>query len=163
MKTITQSSAKEAGQLLQLVCFNLADEEYGVDINFVQEVIRVQKITPVPQMPPSVLGVINIRGNIVTVFDLRKQFGLPERPFGEATKILVMRINKTTLGIIVDQILDNLKLEAAQIDPVPEVHLRIDKECITGLGQTGDRMIIIVNLAAIDRMLRKEIGAKRPL
>lgn len=163
MKTITQSSAKEAGQLLQLVCFNLADEEYGVDINFVQEVIRVQKITPVPQMPPSVLGVINIRGNIVTVFDLRKQFGLPERPFGEATKILVMRINKTTLGIIVDQILDNLKLEAAQIDPAPEVHLRIDKECITGLGQTGDRMIIIVNLAAIDRMLRKEIGAKRPL
>ena len=163
MKTITQSSAKEAGQLLQLVCFNLADEEYGVDINFVQEVIRVQKITPVPQMPTSVLGVINIRGNIVTVFDLRKQFGLPERPFGEATKILVMRINKTTLGIIVDQILDNLKLESAQIDPAPEVHLRIDKECITGLGQTGDRMIIIVNLAAIDRMLRKEIGAKRPL
>ena len=88
MKTITQSSAKEAGQLLQLVCFNLADEEYGVDINFVQEVIRVQKITPVPQMPPSVLGVINIRGNIVTVFDLRKQFGLPERPFGEANCVL---------------------------------------------------------------------------
>jgi len=163
MKPITQSSAKEAGQLLQLVCFNLADEEYGVDINFVQEVIRVQKITPVPQMPPSVLGVINIRGNIVTVFDLRKQFGLPEKPFGEATKILVMRINKTTLGIIVDQILDNLKLESSQIDPAPDVHLRIDKECITGLGQTGDRMIIIVNLAAIDRMLRKEISAKRPL
>jgi len=163
MKTITQQSAKEAGQLLQLVCFNLADEEYGIDINYVQEVIRVQKITPVPQMPPSVLGVINIRGDIVTVFDLRKQFGLPEKPFSESTKILVMRINKTTLGVIVDQILDNLKLEQGQIDPAPEVRLRIDKECINGLGQTGDRMIIIVTLAALDHLLRKEISAKRPL
>ncbi|NLO92603.1 MAG: hypothetical protein GX410_11525, partial [Elusimicrobia bacterium] len=59
--------------------------------------------------------------------------------------------------------LDNLKLEAPQIDPAPEVRLKIDKECINGLGQTGDRMIIIINLAAIDRMLRKEIGAKRTL
>lgn len=163
MKPTTLPSTEQAGQLLQLVCFNLADEEYGIDINCVQEVIRVQRITPIPQMPPSVLGVINIRGNIVPVFDLRRQFGLPEKPFGEATKILVMRLGKITLSIIVDRILDNLKLEAPQIDPAPEVRLKIDKECINGLGQTGDRMIIIINLAAIDRMLRKEIGAKRTL
>ena len=155
------SEAAEAsvvsGEVMQLVCFKLAQEEYAVDITSVQEVIKVLRITPVPQMPPFVLGVINIRGTITPVFDMRKLFKLPEKPFDEHTKILVLKYDNNVISIVVDQILDNIKIDHSSIDPAPEVRLKIERECIYGLGEVGDRMIIVLNFSKISAVAKREI------
>ncbi|HOX23036.1 MAG TPA: chemotaxis protein CheW, partial [Elusimicrobiales bacterium] len=126
------------GEVMQLVCFKLAQEEYAVDITRVQEVIKVQRITPVPQMPQFVLGVINIRGSIIPVFDMRKLFKLPEKAFDDLSKILVLKHDNVVISIVVDQILDNIKIERSNIDPAPEVRMKIERECIYGLGEIGE-------------------------
>ncbi|NLO92306.1 MAG: purine-binding chemotaxis protein CheW [Elusimicrobia bacterium] len=146
-----------SGEVMQLVCFKLAQEEYAVDITNVQEVIKVQPITPVPQMPPFVLGVINIRGSIIPVFDMRKLFKLPEKAFDEQSKILVLKYEGVVVSIIVDQILDNIKIEHSSIDPAPEVRLKIERECIYGLGEIGDRMVIILNFNKVNGVAKREI------
>jgi purine-binding chemotaxis protein CheW len=153
----TAVEVSQAGGRRQLVCFNLAGEEYAVDITHVQEVIRVQRITPVPQMPDFVLGVINIRGNIVPVFDLRRQFQLPERPLDGQSKILVLKTGGAPLSIVVDRILDNVKMENAVIDPAPEVKLKMDSACIQGLGELGARMIIILDLVAVSGAIKSRV------
>jgi len=151
-------TAAETAEKMQLVCFNLADEEYAVDITHVQEVIRVQKITPVPQMPDFALGVINIRGSIVSVFDLRRLFGLPERPLDDQSKLLVLRAGNDAFSIVVDRILENVKLEDSNIDAAPEVKLRVDRSWIKGLGELGSRMIIILDLAATHAAVKSRIN-----
>lgn len=148
----------EKSEALQLVCFKLADEEYAVDITRVQEVIRVQKITPVPQMPDFVLGVVNIRGNVVPVFDLRKKFHLGLKPFDDLTKILVITINNVLISFIVDEILDNIKLEQNHIDPAPNVKMEIERECVRGVGLIDERMVVILDLNKIDEGINKEIA-----
>lgn len=130
--------------VLQLVCFKLADEQYAMDIISVHEVIRWQKITPVPQMPNFVLGVVNIRGSVVPVFDLRVKFGLPCKDFDDKTKILVVNMNGILVSVVVDEILDNVKVPLGNVDPAPTVKLRIERECVRGLALIDDRMIIIL-------------------
>lgn len=145
--------------VLQLVCFMFADEQYAVDIRNAHEVILVQKITRVPQMPDFTLGVINVRGQIVPVFDLRRKFGLPEKEFGEQTKILIAEVNGVQISFIVDKMLDNIKLDASMVDPSPHVKMKIERECIQGIGQLEDRMIIILELYklsdSIDRGIKE--------
>lgn len=130
--------------MLQLVCFKLAEEQYALDIISVHEVIRWQKITPVPQMPAFVLGVVNIRGSVVPVFDLRVKFGLPCKDFSDKTKILVVNMNGTLVSVVVDEILDNVKVPFDNVDPAPNVKLSIERECVRGLALLDERMIIIL-------------------
>ena len=151
----------ESSDIMQLVCFKFADEEYAVDITRVQEVIRVQKITPVPQMPEFVLGVVNIRGSVVPVFDLRQKFKLPVKPFDDLTKILVITIDNILISFIVDEILDNIKLEQTHIDPAPNVKMEIAKECVKGVGLENERMIVILDLDNVNQAINAEINAYR--
>lgn len=143
----------EHNEVKQFVCFKLAKEEYAVDIHNVQEVIRVPKITPVPQMPVFCLGVINIRGNVSAVFDLRKMFHLEEKEFDEKTKLLVITLNDTTVSLVVDEISENIKLEASHIDPAPTVKMKIERECISGLGELDGRMIVIIDMPKLHDMI----------
>lgn len=161
MEETIKALTQESNEVVQLVCFRLAEEEYAIDITCVQEVIRIQNITNVPQMPEFVLGVINIRGNIVPVFDLRVAFQLPQKPFDEHTKILVLNLGGVSFSIIVDQILDNVKLDNFQIDPAPSIKLKMDRECIRGLGQVGERMIIILDTAIVLDVIGSAINATK--
>ena len=111
-----EDQAEEYKEVQQFVCFKLADEEYALDIHYVQEVIRVHQITPVPQMPAFCLGVINIRGTVMPVFDLRRLFHLQEREFDSLTKILVATVDNVAISMIVDEILENVKLEIDHMD-----------------------------------------------
>ena len=149
-------------KIIQLVCFKLADEEYGVDIKQVQEVIRVQKITPVPQMPDFVLGIINIRGNIIPVFDMRKKFGLPDKKFDLNTKFLVAKVKGTLLSFVVDEILDNVKIESKNIEPAPAVKMNIPKDCLSGVGLIEKRMIIILDIYKINERILSDIASYSP-
>ncbi len=163
MEETIEYLAQENGDVVQLVCFRLAEEEYAVDITCVQEVIRIQNVTNVPQMPEFVLGVINLRGNIVPVFDLRMAFQLPQKPFDDHTKILVLNVDGVSFSIIVDEILDNVKLEAYQIDPAPSIKLKMDRECIRGLGEVGERMIIILDTTVVLDVIGRAIDSNREL
>lgn len=145
--------------ILQVVCFRLADEEYAFDITRVQEVIRMQTITHVPQMPEFVLGVVNIRGSVVPVFDLRKKFNLPQKAFDEATKILVVTVEKEYISFVVDEILDNIKIDAAQLDPAPTVKMEIEKACVKGVALIDERMITVLDIDRVNDGVNQEIDA----
>jgi purine-binding chemotaxis protein CheW len=143
--------------ILQVVCFKLADEEYALDITRVQEVIRMQNITFVPQMPDFVLGVVNIRGSVVPVFDLRKKFNLPQKSFDEATKILVVTVDKEYISFVVDEILDNIKIDGAQLDPAPTVKMEIERACVTGVALIDERMITVLDIDRVNDGVNQEI------
>lgn len=148
-----------ARSILQVVCFRLADEEYAFDITRVQEVIRMQSLTHVPQMPEFVLGVVNIRGSVVPVFDLRKKFNLPQKAFDEATKILVVTVEKEYISFVVDEILDNIKIDAAQLDPAPTVKMEIEKACVKGVALIDERMITVLDIDRVNDGVNQEIDA----
>jgi purine-binding chemotaxis protein CheW len=152
------NAANGAESALELVCFMLAGEEYAVDINRVQEVIKVPKITPVPQMPDFVLGAINIRGSIVSVFDLRKRFNLAEKAADAQSKLLVLNTGGALFAVIVDSVRENIKLDADAVDPAPEVKMNMSRACIRGLGQLGSRMLIILDAGAVNESIRTGIG-----
>lgn len=143
--------------VLQLVCFMFADEEYAVDIVHVQEVIRAQKITHVPQMPEFTLGVINIRGNIIPVFDLRRKFGLREEAFDDNTKMIVVNVKGSQICFVVDAVLNNVKLLVSSIVPPPTVKMKIKRECIRGIGKVEGRMIIILDLEKLNESILEDI------
>ena len=146
-------------ETIQLVNFKLSGEEYAIDIRSIQEVIRTQKITPVPQMPDFVLGVINIRGNVIPLFDLRKKFGLPIAEVNDNTKFIVINIDNNAIGIVVDEILDNIKLHTSHIDPAPTAKMNMDKEYIRGLGLVEKRMIVILDPERINEGINREIAS----
>jgi purine-binding chemotaxis protein CheW len=153
-----QYDQEEKGDSIeQFVCFKLADEEYAVDITHVQEVIKVRKITAVPQMPDFTLGIINIRGAIFPVFDLRRKFGLPEKAFDDKTKIIVATVGNLPLSAVVDDILDNVKFATSQIKPPPNVRMKIERECISGVVSIDNRLIVILNLEKVSSVIMDEV------
>ncbi|MFH0754264.1 MAG: chemotaxis protein CheW [Candidatus Omnitrophota bacterium] len=145
----------------QFVCFKLANEEYAIDIQLVQEAIKPPKITRIPQMPAFSLGVINNRGNIIPVFDLRKKFHIIDKPFTHDTRFLITSVDNTIIGFVVDQVLDNVKFDMAQVDPAPQVKMNIDRNYIQGLGELDGRMIVILDLEKMHASMMQEIISKR--
>ncbi len=150
-------SETENHSLKQLVCFRLANEEYAVPITDIQEVIRIQKIAPLPQVPAFCLGVINLRGSVISVFDMRKKLHLPDKGFDENTKIIVASVDDVVFSMVVDEILENIKLEPSQVDKAPTIKMKIDKECVAGLGELDGRMITILDLKKVHQDIRKQI------
>jgi purine-binding chemotaxis protein CheW len=150
---------KSEASIKQFVCFKLANEQYGIDIQLIQEVVKVPKITQIPQMPFFCLGVINSRGNIIPVFDLRKKFQLTDKEFSHDTRILVASINNEAVSFVVDQVLDNVKFDMTQVDPAPTVRMNIGREYIQGLGELEGRMIVILDLEKMHDHMMAEILA----
>ena len=154
------TDSKAINEILQLVCFKLANEEYALEINLIQEVIRVPRITLIPQMPDFCLGVIHSRGNVIPVFDLRKKFCLADKAFDANTRILEANLNNTIVSFVVDEILDNIKFDSSQIDPAPTVKMNIDRKYVKGLGQLDNRMIVILDLYKMHDSILADIGDK---
>ncbi|MCM8813027.1 MAG: chemotaxis protein CheW [Candidatus Omnitrophica bacterium] len=158
---VAAEKAKEVltqGDIREFVCFKLADEEYALDITNVQEVVRVPRITPVPQMPEFCLGVINIRGSIMPVFDLRKKFHLDVKEFDAKTKILVVIVDGVMISLVVDEVLEKLKLNAAAVDPAPIIKMKMEKEAVEGIGKVNGRMIVILFLPKIHEAIKLDIS-----
>ncbi len=136
----------------QLVVFSLLNENYGIDIYKVQEIIQYRDITYVPKAPPFVKGVINLRGRIIPVIDLKERFGLPEKEVTADTRIIVVEISSQTIGLIVDSVTEVLRIPNTNIEPPPPV-TTIEADFIEGVGKLDERLIIILD---IDRILTKE-------
>ena len=140
-------------ELLQLVTFSTGDEEFGVDILKVQEIILPMAITKVPKAPEFVEGVINLRGKVIPVIDLRRRFGLKSKPQDKYTRIIVIEINEMIVGFVVDSISEVLRIPASTVEPPPPVVAGLESEYISGVGKLADRLLILLDL---DRLLSKE-------
>jgi len=148
--TIRQDSASRAvsGEL-QLVSFNVGTEEFGVDILKVQEINRMVEITRVPQAPHYVEGVINLRGKVIPIVDLRKRFGLELKEHDKNTRIVVVDIGGNILGMIVDSVSEVLRLPADTIEPPPEIVTGVNSEYIKGVAKLEDRLLIFLDLTRV--------------
>lgn len=138
---------KQGGTLLQLASFKLANEEYAVDIGAVQEIVRMSSITRVPRAPSFVEGVVNLRGKIVPVIDLRLRFGLANVEATKSTRIVIVQVAGKTVGLIVDSVREVLRLDSEAVSPPPEmVASGVDAAFFKGVGQLGERLIILLDL-----------------
>jgi purine-binding chemotaxis protein CheW len=146
-------SALEADEIIgteiQLVVFKLANEEYCVDIQQVREIIKVLDVTRVPKAPDFIEGVINLRGQITPVLDLRKRLDLPEFERGEDTRIIVIELGKNVVGMVVDSVMEVCRLPEKNIDPTPIISTEVGAEFIKGVGKLGDRLLILLDLGIV--------------
>lgn len=126
--------------------FFIGKEEYGVSIHLVIEVIGMQKITPVPEMPDYLKGVINLRGQVIPVTDVRLRFGLEERIYTERTCIIVVKINENFVGLVVDSVSDVMDIPEERIEPVPKVNQRESNRYIKGMGKVLEDVKIILDV-----------------
>lgn len=133
---------------LQLVVFRLAREEYGLPITRVQEINRVAPITKLPQTPLFMEGIINLRGRIIPVIDLRKRFQLEVTEHTDNTRIIIVEVNGQTIGVIVDAVNEVVRLEQEQIEPPPPSFV-LDAQYIHGVGKVDGRLLILLNINAV--------------
>ncbi len=154
MKTTVVEKANEkiAGsndELLQLVSFKIGSEEFGVDILKVQEINRMVEITRVPQAPHYVEGVINLRGKVIPIVDLRKRFNLEVKEYDKNTRIVVVDIGGNIMGMVVDSVSEVLRLPSNTIEPPPEIAAGVNSEYIKGVAKLEDRLLIFLDLSKV--------------
>ena len=136
----------EAADPLQLVSFVVGAEEFAIEILAVQEIVRMMPITEVPHSPAEVEGVVNLRGQITPVVDLRKRFGLEAREKGAEARIIVVEVSGQVLGFIVDRVNEVLRIDANIVEPAPSVAISIDSDYVRGVGKLDDRLLILLQL-----------------
>jgi purine-binding chemotaxis protein CheW len=135
-------------QELQLVIFRLAKEEYGLPITKVQEINRLVPITKLPQTPSFMEGIINLRGRIIPIIDLRKRFGLAVSDYNEDNRIIIVEVKGQIVGIIVDAVNEVVRLPQTSIEPPPAAFI-LDGQYIHGVGKMEDRLLILLNIDSI--------------
>ena len=137
------------GAILQLVTFKLGTEEFGVDILKVQEINKMMNITRIPNAPACIEGVINLRGKIIPIVDLRKRLGFREQPYDKSTRIIVVELEGLVLGFIVDSVSEVLRIPENTIEPPPSMVAGIESEYIEGVGKLDDRLLILLELKKV--------------
>jgi len=138
-----------SSELLQVVSFHIDQEEFGLDILRVQEIIRVQRLTRVPNSPDFVDGVINLRGKVIPIVALRRRFGLQELQHDNQTRIVVVEVKGTVLGLIVDSVSEVLRIPADTVEPPPRLG-KAEREYVRGVGKLDNRLLILLD---VDRLL----------
>ena len=133
--------------------FTVGREEYGIEIRCVTEIIGIQKITDVPDMPAYIKGVINLRGKVIPVMDVRLRFRMPEREYDDRTCIVVVNVNGASVGFVVDTVREVADIPENQIELPPEVAEASTQGYIQGLGKVGEEVKILLD---VEKLLRKE-------
>ena len=146
----TQFQVNNSDDLLQLVIFKLGTEEFGVNIMQVQEIIRMPEITRIPKSPDYIKGVINLRGKIIVVMDLDRRFGLVSKEISDESRIIVVDIDGTIMGMVVDSVSEVIRMPGTDVDPTPDIiSQKINANYLSGVGKLEERMLILLNLQNI--------------
>lgn len=130
---------------VQLVCFSIAEEEYGVDIYRVQEINRVVSVTALPEMPPYIQGIINLRGNVIPVIDLRYRLGFPSHDEDKDTRIMVLDYNNALVGLTVDSVTKVLRVSRSTMEPIPRQASTQGADFLEGIIRLDDRLIMVID------------------
>ena len=134
----------------QLVVFTIGDEEFGVDISQVREIVRLVQITYLPKAPVFIEGVVNLRGQVLAVIDLSKRLGVSSKERGETTRIIVVEVGENTVGMIVDSVSEVLRLSSENVEEVPSlVDTEVPEHYIRGVGKLKDRLLVLLDLNKI--------------
>ncbi|HHV98230.1 MAG TPA: purine-binding chemotaxis protein CheW [Clostridiaceae bacterium] len=133
----------------QLVIFNVGDEEFGVDISYVNSIERPLKIFKIPNVPEYIEGLINLRGKVYSVISLRKRFNLPVKEFDDLTKIIMVSANSSIVGFIVDAVSEIIKVDDADIEDTSSVLNGNRKRFVNGVAKVNERVIMLVDLNAV--------------
>ena len=136
-----------------MVGFRLDDEDYAIPITRIREIILMKPITRLPQVPDAIEGLINLRGTVIPIINLRKRFGLPARPFDDETRTIIVNVGDRTIGYIVDEVTQVMRIAGDQIQPAPVSITAVSKLHIAGLAQLEDRLLVILE---IERLLKPE-------
>lgn len=139
----------DGNEILQLVSFKIGEEEFGVDILRVQEINRMMQITKVPNAPAFVEGVVNLRGRIIPVIDLRLRIGMQKKEYDKETRIVVVEITGNTVGFIVDEVSEVLRIPRNITEAPPEMVSGLNSDYITAVGKLEDRLLILLDLEKI--------------
>jgi len=142
---LEEEEEEEDTQEDEYLTFLIGQEEYGIEIRYVTEIIGIQNITEVPDMPPFIKGVINLRGKVIPVMDVRLRFGVEARPYDDRTCIVVINIGDTLVGLIVDRVFEVLDIPKTDLEPPPRVRKGEESRFIQGMGKVGDKVKIILN------------------
>jgi purine-binding chemotaxis protein CheW len=137
-------AAREAAR--EVLVFVLGGEEYGVDILKVQEIRGYEKVTPIPSAPAYLKGVVNLRGAIVPVIDLRVKFGMAEPRYDSFTVVVILRLAGRVVGIVVDGVSDVVQLAASDVKAAPELGAMVDSSFLAGLATRNERMILLLDI-----------------
>jgi purine-binding chemotaxis protein CheW len=140
---------KGTGDLKQFISFSIGEEEYGLELLRVKEVIRIREITWLPKAPSFVKGIINLRGDVIPIIDLRDKFGLEAKEATAMTRVIVVEVEGRMIGMVVDSASQVVRIPADQIDPPPPMLGGFSQEFITGVGKLEDKLIILLNTDAI--------------
>jgi purine-binding chemotaxis protein CheW len=159
--TDKKEQTKEGSELLQLVSFILGNEEFGVDILNVQEINRIMQITKVPNAPDYVEGVINLRGRVIPVIDLRCKLGMEKKKPDKNTRIIVIEIKGRTVGFIVDAVKEVIRIPENITEEPPEITTGVNSEFIKAVGKLEDRLLILIDLDKI--LFTEEMKKLKPV
>ena len=140
----TRTAAREATR--EILIFVLGKEEYGVDILKVQEIRGYEKVTPIPTAPAYLKGVVNLRGIIVPVIDLRVKFAMAEPKYDSLTVVIILRIAGRVIGMVVDGVSDVVRLAPNEVKPAPQLGSLVDSSYLAGLAVQGERMILLLDI-----------------
>ncbi len=133
----------------QLVKFNIDDEAFGIDIKQIFQILKPQEVFKVPNTPPFIEGLINLRGKVMTVFNLRKRFNLPEKENDDNTKILIIRMDDYLLGFTVDSVSEIVRVQEEDIVETPPTITDFDKRFLSGVAKVGEKLILLLDLQKI--------------
>jgi len=139
--------------ILQWVTYQLEEETYGINVMQVQEVLRISEIAPVPGSPDYVLGIINLRGNVVTVIDTRSRFGLMPKESDDMSRIIIVEVNGNVIGMLVDSVAEVVYLHQSEIDTAPNVNSDDSSRFIQGVCNRDEQLLILVD---VDKFLTEE-------
>ncbi|NLK21881.1 MAG: purine-binding chemotaxis protein CheW [Epulopiscium sp.] len=137
----------------QEVIFKLGGEEYGLDIMKVYGIEKYHQVTKIPNTPEYIEGIINLRGEVHPIYNLRKKFKMPEKPIDDETKMIIVNSNEMMIGFIVDAVIEIRHIEEENIKPAPRLISGIDRRYITGVAKIDDRMVILLD---VDLILEEE-------
>lgn len=146
---IAEKQTAVSDELLQLVSFNIGEEEFGVDILQVQEIIRMLEVTRVPNAPEYIDGVINLRGKVIPIVDLRRRFGMARKEHDKNTRIVVVELGGQVVGFVVDAVSEVLRIPRSVTEPPPSFVGGVREEYITAVGKLEDRLLILLDLEKI--------------
>ena len=136
-------------EIRQYVGFILGNEKYAISITDVEEIIRLTEITPVPKAPDFIEGIINLRGRVIPVADLKKRINLGEANYDDKTRIVVVMLREKRMGLIIDSVEEIIRIEADQIEQAPALTMSMDASYVEGVAKTDKAMIIILNIHKI--------------
>lgn len=143
------SQTSYATDASQFLTFTLGDEEYGVEILKVQEIKGYSAVTPIPNTPGYVKGVVNLRGAIIPIVDLRSKLAMSEAAYNQFTVIIVVRVGTKTVGVVVDAVSDVLNIPVKDIQPTPDFGAQVDARFISGLAKASERLVVLLDIEKI--------------